>query len=87
MRIATIKEFRDRATVYLRGREPLLITRRGKVAGIYVPLDNADDLPLDLRKDLQTALAQALRQALEAKGVTEHEVLEDFERTRRQGQT
>ena len=83
MRITTVKEFRDQATQLLRGGEPLLITRRGKVAGLYLPLEEAERLPFELRKELQQALARSVRQALEAKGLGEEEILEDFERFRR----
>ena len=34
MRISTVREFRDNATVLLRSKDPILVTRRGKLAGI-----------------------------------------------------
>lgn len=83
MKITTVKEFRDNATKLLRGSEPLLITRRGKATGIYLPLSDADQLPFELRKEMQRALASSVRQALEEKGLTEEEILEDFERFRK----
>ncbi len=83
MKTASVKEFRDRATKFLRGSEPLLITRRGKAAGLYLPLSATDDLPFELRKELQLTLARAVRQALEEKGIAEEEILEDFERSRK----
>jgi PHD/YefM family antitoxin component YafN of YafNO toxin-antitoxin module len=81
--MTTVKEFRDQATKLLRGSEPLLITRRGKAAGLYLPLDETQDLPLELRKELQVSLARSVRQALEEKGITEEEILEGFERSRK----
>ena len=33
MRMSTVREFRDKATVMLRSRDPILVTRRGKLAG------------------------------------------------------
>jgi len=86
MRIATVKEFRDKASTMFRSHEPLLITRRGKVAGLYLPLDEVDQFPFDLRKDLQQALASSVRQGLEERGLNEEEILEDFERFRKQTQ-
>jgi len=83
MRTTTVKEFRDQATKLLRGSEPLLITRRGKAAGLYLPLGETQDLPLELRKELQVSLARSVRQALEEKGITEEEILEGFERSRK----
>jgi PHD/YefM family antitoxin component YafN of YafNO toxin-antitoxin module len=83
MRTTTVKEFRDQATKLLRGSELLLITRRGKAAGLYLPLEETRDLPLELRKELQVSLASSVRQALEEKGITEEEILEGFELSRK----
>lgn len=82
MRLATVKEFRDKATAMLHSTDPILITRHGKAAGLYIPLEDVDSLPLELRKELQTAIAESVRRSLEAKGITEEEILEDFERFR-----
>lgn len=79
MKIATVREFRDLATTFLRSKEPVLVTRRGKAAGVFLPLTNPGDLPLELRKEIQTALAESVREALEEKGIAEEEVLADFE--------
>jgi len=82
MRIVGIKEFRDDATKLLKERVPVLIMRRSKVAGIYVPLDDRD-LSLELRRDMQLALAQKIQASLKAKGFTEQDILDDFEATRK----
>lgn len=84
MRLTSIREFRDRATVLLRSAEPLLITRRGKAAGLYLPLTDADSLPLELRRELQLAIAEAVRNSLKERGFTEEEIVEDFERFRKE---
>jgi len=44
---------------------PVLIMRRSKVAGVYVPLDDGD-LNLELRRDMQLALARKIRASLRA---------------------
>lgn len=75
MRSATIKEFCDRATNLLRGSESLLITRRGKSAGLYLPLSATDDLPLELRRELEQTLVRAVHQASEENGIQEVEIL------------
>ena len=83
MRTTTVKEFRDRATELLRGSEPLLITRRGKAVGLYLPLGETKDLPFHLRRELHFLLARAVREAREEKGVTDEEGLQGFERSRK----
>ena len=37
MKISTVREFRDKATGLLRSRTPILVTRRGRLAGIFFP--------------------------------------------------
>ena len=82
MKITTVKEFRDHATKLLRGPDLLLITRRGRAAGLYLPLSHTEELSFELRKELQQTLARSVRQALEEKELTEEEILADFEHFR-----
>lgn len=83
MELATVKEFRDQATKFLRSRDPVLITRRGKPAGIYVALQEGQDLPLDFRKELLLALAAQVKRSMESRGLTETALLDDFETSRK----
>lgn len=63
MKIVGVKEFRDNATMLLRGKEPVLITRHGRPAGIYAPLDGGE-LPLELREELFRLVTERVRQSL-----------------------
>jgi PHD/YefM family antitoxin component YafN of YafNO toxin-antitoxin module len=65
------------------GGEPVLVTRHGKVSGVYVPLDEPDRLPDDLRRELAAVLGRHLARLLERKGVTEREIVGDFDAYRR----
>jgi PHD/YefM family antitoxin component YafN of YafNO toxin-antitoxin module len=77
MRISTVREFRDRATGLLRSKDPILVTRRGKLAGVFLPLKDSS-LPVDLRRELFAMLSSEIaRQLRKARG-TEREVLSDF---------
>jgi hypothetical protein len=82
MRTATVREFRDRATTYLRETEPILVTRRGKIIGFFLPATGAA-LPLEIRKDLFDALTREIRSAMQGRGLTEEEILADFEKARK----
>ncbi len=82
MKFATIREFRDHATTLMKGQEPVFVTRKGKPAGIFLPL-HQDTIPVELRKELLTAFGRLISDAMQAKGVTEEEVLEDFEAFRK----
>lgn len=78
MRVSTVKDFKDHATKYLRGDEPLLITRRGKIAGFFVPVTDPSQLPLDVRNQLLAALVERVREKTRKKGLTEEEISAKF---------
>ena len=82
MRLTTVKEFRDQATKFLRSQDPVLITRRGKPAGIYISLQEEGDLPFEFRKELMLALVGKVKESLQEHGLTEQDILSDFETTR-----
>ena len=61
----------------------MLVTKHGKVSGVYVPLDEPDRLPEDLRRELAAVLGRHLSKGLERKGITERDIAEDFHAYRR----
>ena len=63
MRISTVREFRDDATSLLRSKAPILVTRRGRLAGVFFPCPEST-LPLEFKKELFSVLsAEVSRQA------------------------
>jgi PHD/YefM family antitoxin component YafN of YafNO toxin-antitoxin module len=78
-----IREFRDKLAAYLlESDKALAITRHGDTIGYYLPA----------RRKRSEADREALRQAgermeemMEAAGVTEDEIIEDFQRWRKAG--
>jgi antitoxin (DNA-binding transcriptional repressor) of toxin-antitoxin stability system len=83
MKVTGIRELRARPAVLLGSGEPILVTKHGKVSGVYVPLDEPDRLPDDLRRELTGVVGKHLAKALQRKGVTERDVKEDFRAYRR----
>ena len=83
MKIAGIRKVRSQMASLLGGDEPVLITRHGKISGLYLPLDQPDRIPDDLRRELAGVLGRYLDQALRASGVTEEDVQKDFNAHRR----
>ena len=83
MKVTGIRELRAKTAVLLGTGEPLLVTKHGKVSGVYVPLDEPDRLPDDLRRELTEVVGKHLAKALERKGVTDRDVKEDFRAYRR----
>jgi hypothetical protein len=76
-----IREFRDKlATYLLNSDKPLAITRHGDTIGYYLPTRRK------ATKAQLEAVGQAtarMQQMMEAAGVTEDEILEDFQRLRK----
>lgn len=83
MKVAGIREVRAKTAALLASGEPVLVTKHGKVSGVYVPLDEPDRLPADLRKELTTVLGRHLAKLLSRKGITERDLREDFDAFRR----
>jgi hypothetical protein len=80
MRIASMREFRGKATAMLRSKEPILVFHRGQIAGLFFPY------PAEKRK-LFLQLTDQIGQRLHQAGLTEEEILEDFERFRKAHRT
>ena len=83
MKITTIRELRDHATTLLRSPDPILVTRRGRVAGVFLPWGE-DTLPVDVKRELFSMLTAAIGSQLKKRRVTEKQVLEDFSRWRKE---
>ena len=79
MRVAGIREFRTRLAKFLAGNEPVLLTRHGKISGVYLPLEDGERIPDDMRSELAGVLGRHLAQILETQGVTETEIQRDFD--------
>jgi len=82
MRISTVREFRDNATGFLRSRDPILVTRRGRLAGVFFPWPEAS-LPLELKRELFSVLSAEVRRQIKKRGLAEEEVVADFESWRK----
>lgn len=82
MRIHSVREFRDNATGILRSRDPILVTRRGRLAGIFFPQPDAS-LPIELKRELFPVLAQQVARQLRKRGLTEKKILADFKAWRK----
>jgi hypothetical protein len=77
MRISTVREFRDNASGMLRAKDPILVTRRGKLAGIFFPRPETT-LPVELKREMFGILSAEIGRQLRRRGVSEEEVLADF---------
>lgn len=83
MRISTVREFRDQATGLLRSKDPILVTRRGRVAGVFFPCPG-QSIPLDLKREMFGLLSGALARQIKKRGLNAEDILADFERWRKE---
>ena len=87
MRPASVRDARSQFSEMIHGKEPVLVTSHGKAAAVVYPLSDPDTVPMEVRKDVFFAFSQKLARALNAKGVSEEDVLRGFAefRKRRRG--
>lgn len=78
MRVVTVREFRDKATKMFRSKAPILVLRRGEIAGLYFPYP-AKTLPLEFKRQLFEEITRDIGRRLAQAGLSEEEILEDFE--------
>jgi hypothetical protein len=83
MRISTVREFRDQATGLLRSKDPILVTRRGRVAGVFFPCPG-QSIPLELKREMFAMLSGAVARQIKKRGLAEDKILADFERWRKE---
>ncbi len=82
MRITTVREFRDNATGLLRSKAPILVTRRGRLAGVFFPWPE-ESLPMEFKKELFSVLSAELGRELKKRKISEEEVQADFQNWRK----
>jgi antitoxin (DNA-binding transcriptional repressor) of toxin-antitoxin stability system len=79
-----IREFRENLSSYLESANPVAITRHGSTIGIYVPTR-----PGPTEEDVEAfrVATGKMQQHLKDEGVTEEDLLKDYEEIRRQRRT
>jgi antitoxin (DNA-binding transcriptional repressor) of toxin-antitoxin stability system len=78
-----IREFRDNLSDYLLNSQgPVAITRHGDTVGTYVPVrrNRTEEQRIALRE-----ATDSLHKEMAAKGITEDDILKDFEEFRKRG--
>jgi hypothetical protein len=77
MKISTVREFRDNAAGMLRAKDPILVTRKGRLAGIFFPRPEST-MPVELKRELFAVLSAEVARQISKRGLTEEEILADF---------
>ena len=65
-----VREFRDHATMYLSGSDPVAVSKHGRVIGFYIPLDrDAEEVQRAVAR-----LADSVDQVVAASGLSEDDL-------------
>jgi hypothetical protein len=70
MKSVGVREFRDHATTYLSGPDPVAVSKHGHVIGFYIPIDRDED---EVRRAV-VGLGEAVGQVLQETGMSEGEL-------------
>lgn len=83
MRLKSVDAFRSSTTTgLLRSKGPVLVTRRGRLAGIFFPTPEVT-LPIELKRELFPILSTEIRRQLRRRRLSERDVEADFESWRK----
>ena len=77
-----MREFRDHATGLLRSRDPILVTRRGRLAGIFFPQPESS-LPIEMKREMFATLSGEIARQIRKSSLSEREIVADFETWRK----
>jgi hypothetical protein len=70
MKSVGVREFRDHATTYLSGADPVAVSKHGHVIGFYIPVERDED---EVRRAV-VGLGEAVGQVLQETGMSEEEL-------------
>ncbi len=77
MKVVTVRDFFDHATEICRSADVMLVTADDAPVGFFLSW-NTPELPVEVRREVFTRLSGQIGAQLDAKGVSESEVLDDF---------
>jgi antitoxin (DNA-binding transcriptional repressor) of toxin-antitoxin stability system len=75
MKHVGVREFRDHATTYLSGSDPIAVTKHDRIIGVYVPMKRDEE---KVRQAIDN-LERTVNQVLEETGLTEDELADMFD--------
>jgi len=70
-----VREFRDHATTYLSGSDPVAVNKHGHVIGFYIPIER----DYEQAKRAVENLGRTVEKILEETGMTEDELAQLFD--------
>lgn len=79
MRCVGIRDLKNRTTQLLHEEEVLLVQRHGKDVGVYVPLGEIENIPLEVRLRLFQKVTDEVACAARRRGISEQALVRRFE--------
>jgi hypothetical protein len=79
MRTASIREFRNQLPSLARQGDVVLVTNHGKMVGCFLPMEETSILPVELKREFVLSIGKKIARELAKKGVSEKDVMDDFE--------
>jgi hypothetical protein len=79
MKTASIREFRSQLPSLAKQGDVVLVTNHGKMMGCFLPMKETSDLPVEFKKEFVQSMGKRIARELADKGVSEKDVLDDFE--------
>jgi antitoxin (DNA-binding transcriptional repressor) of toxin-antitoxin stability system len=70
MKSVGVREFRDHASAYLSGHDPVAVSKHGQVIGFYIPVERNED---EVRRAV-AKLGEVVGQVLHDTGMSEEEL-------------
>ncbi|MGH9606966.1 MAG: hypothetical protein ACRD3N_14855 [Terracidiphilus sp.] len=77
MKVSTVREFQENPTDMLRSKDPILVTRRGRLAGVFFPHPEAT-MPTELKREMFAVLSAEVARQIQKSGLDEEEILAGF---------
>lgn len=75
----SIKEFKNKATALIKEKRPIIVKRRDKSVGLFIPFEDIDTLPLEIRLIALERLTDIIEAEMKKRGLSEEEILKSFE--------
>ena len=79
VKTVSARDARAQFSKLINGKEAVLVRCNGKPTAVIYPLGGATVLPMDVRRQLFLEASAKVANQLDAKGITEAELMRDFE--------
>ena len=77
MKVSTVREFRENAAGVLRSKDPVLVTSRGRLTGVFFPHPEAT-MPIELKREMFAVLSAEIARQVQQRGLSKENMLADF---------